>query len=312
MSQQIINNLWVEKYRPSLLKEYVGNEDFKSKIQNYLDEGEIPHLLLFGNKPGTGKTTAAKMIAKHLDCDFLYINASSENNVDTIRTKVTNFVSTIGFKKWKIVILDEFDFTTPNAQAALRNLMETFSKSARFILTCNYVEKIIEPIQSRCVAFHIIPPDKKSVAIRCLEILDSEGIKYDKKDVATIISKSYPDMRRIINSLQSCSKTGTLTVDIQSSIEANYMEEILEVLKTFKSPKEAFLMIRKIIADSKVRTFEDLYRFLYDHLDEFAPNGKQASTILSIAKTMQTDPLCVDKEISIMAMFIEILTDLKG
>lgn len=310
MSQQIINNLWVEKYRPNLLKEYVGNEDFKSKIQNYLDEGEIPHLLLFGNKPGTGKTTAAKMIAKHLDCDFLYINASSENNVDTIRTKVTNFVSTIGFKKWKIVILDEFDFTTSNAQAALRNLMETFSKTARFILTCNYVEKIIEPIQSRCVSFHIVPPDKKAVAIRCLEILDSEGVQYDKKDVATIITKSYPDMRRIINALQSNSKTGKLHVDTQSTVEANYVDAILEVLKTFKTPKDAFMTIRKIIADSKVRTFEDLYRFLYDHLDEFAPNS-QATTILSIAKTMQADPLCVDKEIAVMAMFIEILTNLK-
>lgn len=107
MNNNIINNLWVEKYRPTILSEYVGNEDFKTKIQSYLDEGEIPHLLLFGNKPGTGKTTAAKMIAKHLDCDFLYINASSENNVDTVRNKITNFVSTIGFKKWKIVILDE-------------------------------------------------------------------------------------------------------------------------------------------------------------------------------------------------------------
>lgn len=107
MANKIINNLWVEKYRPTILAEYVGNEDFKERLQNYLDEGEIPHLLLFGAKPGTGKTTAAKLIANHLDCDFLYINASSENNVDTIRTKVTNFVSTVGFKKWKITILDE-------------------------------------------------------------------------------------------------------------------------------------------------------------------------------------------------------------
>lgn len=309
---KIINNLWVEKYRPAVLSDYVGNEDFKSKIQNYLDEGEIPHLLLFGNKPGTGKTTAAKLIANHLDCDFLYINASSENNVDTIRTKVTNFVSTIGFKKWKIVILDEFDFTTSNAQAALRNLMETFSKGARFILTCNYVEKIIEPIQSRCVTFHILPPNKISVATRCMEILDAEGITYEKKDIASVVSKSYPDMRRIINTLQSCSKSKTLRIDTQTSIEANYMDEILNELKTFKDPKEAFKNIRKIIADSKVRSFEDLYKFLYDKLDEFTKNGHQAATILSIAKAQQHDSLVVDKEINIAAMFIEILTDLKS
>lgn len=203
------------------------------------------------------------------------------------------------------------DYMTPSSQAALRNLTETFSKTARFILTCNYVEKIIEPIQSRCVAFHIVPPDKKMVAKRCLEILESEGIVYDKKDVAAIINKSHPDIRRVINSLQSNSKTGKLIIDVQTTIEANYMEEILNVLKTFNSPKDAFASIRKIIADSRVRTFEELYRYLYDHLDEFASNGKQASTILTIAKTMQADPLCVDKEISIMAMFIEILTNLK-
>ena len=308
---KIINSLWVEKYRPNILSEYVGNGDFKSKMQNYLDEGEIPHLLLHG-KAGVGKTTLAKLIVKHLDCDFLYINASSENNVDTIRTKVTNFVSTVGFKKWKIVIQDECDFLTPSSQAAMRGILETFSKGARFILTCNYVEKIIEPIQSRCVPFHIIPPSKGEVAKRCVEILDTEGVKYEKKDLAAIINKGYPDIRRVINSLQSCSKTGSLKIDTQTTLEANYMDEILEVLKTFKDPKEGFKSIRKIIADSKVRTFEELYRFLYDNLDDFAKNGKVASTILSIAKAQQHDSLVVDKEVNVMAMMIEILTDLRG
>lgn len=211
----------------------------------------------------------------------------------------------------KGILTHNCDYMTPSSQAALRNLTETFSKTARFILTCNYVEKIIEPIQSRCLAFHIVPPNKGEVAKRCVEILEAEDIQFEKKDIASIINKSYPDMRRIINTMQSNSKSGTLKVDMQTTIEANYMDEILDVLKTFKSPKDAFNSIRKIIADSKVRSFDDLYRFLYDHLDEFAPNGKQASTILTIAKTMQSDTFCVDKEISIMAMFIEILTDLK-
>ena len=312
MSNKIINNLWVEKYRPSILAEYVGNEDFKERLQNYLDEGEIPHLLLFGAKPGTGKTTAAKLIVNHLDCDFLYINASSENNIDTVRSKITNFVSTVGFKKWKIVILDEADFLTPNALAALRSLMETFSKGARFILTCNYVEKIIEPIQSRCVPFHILPPNKGEVAKRCIEILNTENIKYEKKDIASVINRSYPDMRRIINNLQSLSKTGTLKLDTQIAAAANYLDDILEELKTFKSPPEAFKNIRKIIAESRVKSFEDLYRYLYDNLDEFAKNGHQAATILSIAKTMQFDNQIVDKEIGVMAMFIEILTEIKS
>lgn len=309
---KIINNLWVEKFRPSILSEYVGNEDFKQKIQGYLDEGEIPHLLLYGHKPGTGKTTAAKLIANHLDCDFLYINASSENNVDTIRTKVTNFVSTVGFKKWKIVILDEFDFTTPNAQAALRNILETFSKTARFILTCNYVEKIIEPIQSRCLPFHILPPSKTEVAKRCATILKTENIEFENKDLATIITKSYPDMRRIINALQSNSKSGKLIVDTQSTMEANYMEEVLEVLKTCKTPKDGYTAIRKIIADSRVKSFDELYRFLFDHLEEFVPNGKQGNCILIIAETLQHDPLVVDKEINVAAMIVKLLTEIKS
>lgn len=309
---KIINNLWVEKYRPSTLDDYVGNEDFKNKLQNYLTEGEIPHLLLHGNKPGTGKTSAAKLIVNHLDCDFLYINASSENNIETVRSKITNFVSTVGFKKWKIVILDEADFLTSNALAALRNLMETFSKNSRFILTCNYVEKIIEPIQSRCVTFHILPPNKVEVAKRCMMILDTEGITYEKTDLATIVNKSYPDMRRIINTLQSATKSGSLKIDSQVKLEANYMDHVLEVLKTFKDPKTGFTEIRKIIADSKVKSFDELYRYLYDNLDDFTKNGKQATTILSIAKAMHHDVLIVDKEINVMAMFVEILTDLKG
>jgi len=143
------NTLWVEKYRPSNLDSYIGNEHLKSKIEVYLESGDLPHLLLFG-KAGTGKTTLAKLLVKNIECDYLYINASDENNVDTVRTKVKNFASTIGFKDMKIIILDECDYITPNAQAALRNIMETFSKHCRFILTCNYVERIIDPIQSRC------------------------------------------------------------------------------------------------------------------------------------------------------------------
>ena len=133
------NTLWVEKYRPSTLENYIGNEHLTSKVKHYLETGDLPHLLLFG-KAGTGKTTLAKILVKNIECDYLYINASDENNVETVRTKVKEFASTIGFKDMKVIILDECDYITPNAQAALRNLMETFSKHCRFILTCNFVE----------------------------------------------------------------------------------------------------------------------------------------------------------------------------
>ena len=143
------HTLWVEKYRPSNLDTYIGNDQLKSKVKVYLESGDLPHLLLFG-KAGTGKTTLAKLLVNNIDCDYLYINASDENNVETVRSKVKNFASTMGFKDYKVIILDECDYITPNAQAALRNLMETFSKHCRFILTCNFVERIIDPIQSRC------------------------------------------------------------------------------------------------------------------------------------------------------------------
>ena len=169
------NTLWVEKYRPSNLDTYIGNEHLKSKVSIYLESGDLPHLLLYG-KAGTGKTTLAKLLVNNIECDYLYINASDENNVETVRTKVKNFASTIGFKDMKVIILDECDYITPNAQAALRNLMETFSKHCRFVLTCNYVERIIDPIQSRCQSFQIIPPSKSDVAKHLHNILAKESI----------------------------------------------------------------------------------------------------------------------------------------
>ena len=159
------HSLWVEKYRPKDLSTYIGNEHLKSKVRIYLESEDVPHLLLYG-KAGTGKTTLAKIITSNIDCDYLYINASDENNVDNVRTKIKNFASSVGFKSLKVIILDEADFLTPNAQAALRNLMETFSKHTRFVLTCNYVERIIDPIQSRCQSFKVVPPSRKEVALQ--------------------------------------------------------------------------------------------------------------------------------------------------
>ena len=183
------HTLWVEKHRPKTLDTYIGNEQLKSKVQVYLDSGDLPHLLLFG-KAGTGKTTLAKLLVNNIDCDYLYINASDENNVETVRSKVKNFASTMGFKDYKVIILDECDYITPNAQAALRNLMETFSKHCRFILTCNFVERIIDPIQSRCQSFQVIPPNKNDVAKHLHNILTQEGVSYDREDLGILVNIS--------------------------------------------------------------------------------------------------------------------------
>ncbi len=237
------HSLWVEKYRPSTMDTYIGNEHLKSKVSIYLESGDLPHLLLFG-KAGTGKTTLAKLLVKNIECDYLYINASDETGVDNVRNKVKSFASTIGFKDLKIIILDECDYISPNAQAALRNVMEIFSKHCRFILTCNYVERIIDPIQSRCQSFQIIPPSKSDVAKHLHSILIKENIMDSIEDIKVLVDTGYPDIRRVINSAQRNVVNGKLKLDTSSIItfislkpivEAKFLTLVLTVSTLFSS-----------------------------------------------------------------------------
>ena len=300
------HSIWCEKYRPSTMETYIGNEHLKSKVSIYLESGDLPHLLLYG-RAGTGKTTLAKLLVKNIECDYLYINASDENNVDTVRTKVKTFASTMGFKDMKIIILDECDYITPNAQAALRNLMETFSKHCRFILTCNYVERIIDPIQSRCQSFQIIPPSKKEVAVHLSNILNNENVTFKVDDIATIINGGYPDIRKIINTSQRQVVKGELKLDAQEIILSDYKLKLLKVLQTkSKTRKEIFTEIRQILADAKVTDFADFFRLLYDEVDTYG-KGHIAECILIIARYESSDTHVVDKEINAMAMLIELL-----
>ena len=305
---QTEHTLWVEKYRPSDLETYIGNDQLKSKVRHYLDSGDLPHLLLYG-KAGTGKTTLAKLLVNNIDCDYLYINASDENNVETVRSKVKNFASTMGFKDYKVIILDECDYITPNAQAALRNLMETFSKHCRFILTCNFVERIIDPIQSRCQSFQVIPPNKNDVAKHLHNIFTEEDVTYNREDLGVLVNSGYPDIRRVINGAQRQSIGGKLIIDKQSIVENDYKMKLLEILKT-QDKKNAFKNIRQLMADSKVTDFADLFRLLYDEVDSYG-SGKVADCILIIAKYELSDAQVVDKEINAMAMLIEILMVIK-
>lgn len=306
--QELEHDLWTEAFRPSTLEGYIGNEALIEKAKIWIESGELPHLLFYGSA-GTGKTTLAKILANAVDSQVMYLNASDTNSVETVRDQISRFASSVGFKRWKIIILDEFDYMTPNAMAALRNLMETYSKTTRFILTCNYVEKIIDPIQSRCQTFAITPPNKKEVAQRLVTVLEEKGVAYDIKDIAAIINASYPDIRRAINAAQSCVIDGKLTLDKASAIQANYMTEILAVLQNSANKKDSFTKIRQIIADSKVKDFTPLYTFLYDNLDEFA-HGHIAPCILIIAESQFKDASVVDKEINIMAMFVNLLGEI--
>ncbi len=305
--QQEENNhsLWVEKYRPNKLEDYVGNEHLKSKVETYLESGDVPHLLLYG-RAGTGKTTLAKLIVNSLDCDYIIINASDENNVDTVRNKVKNFASSMGFKPFKIIIMDEFDYMSQNAQAILRNLMETFSKHCRFILTCNYVEKVIEPIQSRCQSFQIIPPTKKDVAIQMSKILKAEGVEFDVKDLVPIIDASYPDIRKVINTCQLNSHKGKLKVDVQNLLENDYKLKVLDILKSNDDKRNKYMKLRQAIIDSRVSEFSELYTLLYDKVDEYAPENT-SGVILILGDSIAKSAVAIDKEIIAASTLIQIL-----
>ena len=263
------NTIWIEKYRPDTLDNYIGNDVLKSKIERMILANDIPHLL-FSGPAGTGKTTLAKIIAHNIECDYLYINASDENNVDTIRNKVKSFGSSVGFKPLKIVVLDEADYITVNGQAALRNLMEMFSHQTRFILTCNFTERIIDPIISRTQQFHIVPPSKVDVAKHLAGILQKENITFKLEDVKLLIDAHYPDIRKVIGECSSNCSSGTLTIDVESIISNDIKLRILEILNSVSQSKIKFQELRQIIADGDIRDFAPIYDLLFTHVDSYA------------------------------------------
>ena len=296
------HTLFTEKYRPDTLEGYIGNDDFKSSLQQWIDSNDIPHLLLCGGA-GTGKTTAAKLIVNNINCDSLYINCSDENGIDTIRDKVKSFASAASFKPQKVVVMDEADFLTINAQAALRNVIETFSLNTRFIFTCNYVERIIDPIQSRTVVFELIPPSMHDVAFKCVEILDLEEIVYTKADIVRIIKQTYPDIRKSLNLLQSSIKNGELQQSRDVINLKQTSDKIIELLSLHKIGD--FNTIRQIIADSNIRDYNELYRVLFERSDEY--NNSAVATLI-IADYQYKSLMAPDKEITFCACIAKLLT----
>ena len=257
------HTLWVEKYRPDTLNGYLGNETFIDSLKQWISKNDFPNLLLYG-PAGTGKTTAAKLVVKNINCDFLYLNCSDENGIDTIRDKVKQFASGATFKPLKVIILDEADFLTINAQAALRNIIESFSLTTRFIFTCNYVERIIDALQSRLTSFHLTVADIKIVAKHLISILDAESVEYDTHDVVNVIKKTYPDIRRALNLLQGCSINGDgkYKLIIKNVTSSNYIEQIVDEVKSKK--KTSFNTVRQIIADNNINDFTGVYKELHN------------------------------------------------
>jgi len=300
--------LWVEKYRPQVLEDYVGNEIIKNKISDYLTQGSIQNLLFHG-VAGTGKTTLAKLIAKNLNCDLLYLNASDERGIDTIREKIIPFASTMGFNDVKIVILDEADYLTPQAQATLRNTIESCSKTTRFILTCNYLERIISPLQSRCQTFEITPPSKGEVNNKCQEILTQEKISFygihdngqHHNSIDGVIDTHYPDIRKIINTLQGSIVDGEIKIDDNSLKNTQLGDQIVEALEK----KLKLSVIRQMLADSGAREFDGLFKVLYDNVSKYT--NREGEAILIIAKYQYEYTFVLEKEICIAAMLNKLL-----
>ena len=299
------NSLLNEKYRPIVLDDYVGNDKLKSSIAKQLEQNDIQNYLLYG-PAGTGKTTLAKLIVKNLDCDSLYINASDERGIETIRDKVSGFASVMSFKSIKVVILDEADFLTIQAQASLRNIIESFSRTTRFIMTCNYVERIIDPLQSRCQVLKIVPPTKKEVAVHLAKICDKEGIKYKPTAIGKIVNQYYPDLRKMLNTIQTSSTKGKLELDDSLLVSSSYLATILGELK--HTNNKSFVNIRQIIADSNIDDFEELFRFLYDNASEIMP-GKEGTLAILINDHQYKANFRIDKEINAMSLINNIINN---
>ena len=291
-----------EKYRPKTLNEFVGNEAIKTKIQKYLDQDDIQNFIFYSNS-GTGKTTLAKIIINELDCDYLFLNASDERGIETIREKVAGFASTASFKSLKVVVLDEADFLPLASQGLLRNVIETFSRSTRFILTCNFIERIMDPLQSRCQVLKITPPSKSEVAKHLSNILDNENIKSEIKDIATITNQHYPDIRKMLNTIQLSTNDNILTLDKTVLISSNYINEILKELSK-KTPN--YRNLRQILIDSGVKDFEELYRTLFDKASTYA-SGREGSVAIILNEHLYQSNFRIDKEINISSCLYKII-----
>ena len=302
-----MKELWTEKYRPNTIDGYVFRDDTqRQQVQAWVDAKSIPHLL-FSGAPGVGKTTLAKILINELGVDFydlLEINASRENSVDTIREKITNFVQTMPFGAFKVVLLDEADYITPNGQAALRGVMETYHESARFILTCNYPNRIIPALHSRCQGFHIERVDMTEFTARIATVLVTENVEFDLDTLDTYVRSTYPDLRKCLNTCQMNSTTGTLIVHTaEGGAAQDWRTDVVALFKKGQVREARRLMCESARPDE----MQDVFRWMYDNITMWSDDVmKQDKAIVIIRNGLANIPLVSDQEINLSATMIEL------
>ena len=302
-----MKQLWVEQYRPKDVDGYVFRDEAqREQVKQWIKEGSIPHLL-FSGSAGIGKTTLAKILINSLgvvDYDVLEINASRTNSVDDVRDKITNFVSTMPFGTFKIVLLDEADYLSPNAQAALRGVMEEYASTARFILTCNYPHKIIPAIHSRCQGFHIEKVDHTEFTARAATVLVNEGADFDLDVLDTYVKSTYPDLRKCLNLLQMNTVDGKLKRPSETGTgTADYKLAMVDLFKAGKIREARTLLA----AQARPEEMDEIFRWMYDNLDMWSatPEG-QDEAILVIRKGLVNHVSCADAEINLSATLVEL------
>jgi len=302
--------LWVEKYRPKTIEDTLLPADLKTTFQQFVDQQNIPNLILSGTA-GVGKTTVARAMLEQLGCDYIVINGSMNGNIDTLRNEILNFASTISFSGGrKYVILDEADYLNANStQPALRNFMEEFSANCGFILTCNFKNRIIEPLHSRCsvVDFKISKKDMSKLAAeffkRVQTILSTENVEYDKAVVAEVIKKHFPDWRRVLNELQRYAATGKIDSGILSNIQETSLKELIVLIKD-----KNFTAVRKWVAETSENT-DDVFRKLYDICAEYFTSAYIPALVLTIAKYQYQAAFAADHEVNLAACLAEIMIE---